>query len=833
MAALSAMAFDGIRSVGADIVIFIVTLLFALAIRRIPQGKQKGDRSTPKSAKYACNSSDRSPSAAVPKSGSGRQLDGPRCDATNAFQRGGLDANADTPQPVSAFARAERRRLPWQLINEVVDGMREQPGTRFAARALALYAELKALLKKDGYRIAEVARGSRYSTLDFYTTLVQCTIRLEKYHLIEGIIDDMTVQGVVRPIVFYESAMKQLAGQKHYHLALNMYDRLVADGLEASAVTCSCLINFAAEVGELDRALSFFKKLSTLTVPSIRAYMTVLRVHAKRQDWKESVTIFRDMQARGVRLDSLVLNVILATGVAADQIDGVEALLNEADCMQPPISDVVSYNTLVKGFAQRNDSVGAAGIIERMRKRGLKPNAITFNTVMDAAVRSQQAEFAWDLLQDMRSAGLRPDKYTCSILIKGLTKTATPKHILAALDLLHEVDGTCDANLRPALYHAVVESAAQASDTSMLLEAFSRMRRHQVVPSNAAYRLLVQALGQEGDVARCCQAWHQMIAEDVQPRGAVFGALLESHLRKGQVGGAMSAYESLRAGVKTGACEGRARTHPVSTSLLEECCVAFIRHLCRSGNEPEATRVYLQAKDDETKIDLTTGLILSKAQAESGDIAHSWSTIEDMMELGHKPSDAALHALISACVKQSQTAIARHLLDKAAKKGFALSQPTYVNILKLYGKCQHLTEAITIFEDMTERQQIDPSPQVLATMLHACFQSRQPDTALDLLENFHKRSAPAPLDGTVYRAAISGCAVAGLHDKVVSILKEAIRLGADLPPDTLAGVSTATRRQRSPVDLQALRELADANGLALGPLSAGDPVSLRSSSEDP
>merc|ERR1719498_1310024 len=117
--------------------------------------------------------------------------------------------------------------------------------------------------------------------------------------------------------------MKQFAGQKHYTLALNMYDRLVADGLEPSAVTCSCLISFAAEIGELDRAAAFFQKLSSLATPSIRAYMTMLRVHAKRQDWKASLATFRSMQARGVRLDSLVLNVILATGVAADQLEGV------------------------------------------------------------------------------------------------------------------------------------------------------------------------------------------------------------------------------------------------------------------------------------------------------------------------------------------------------------------------------------------------------------------------------------------------------------------------------------------------------------------------------
>ena len=81
-------------------------------------------------------------------------------------------------------------------------------------------------------------------------------------------------------------------------LGLGIYDRLVEDGLETTAVTCSCLIRFAAEarrpirhcadtpseVGDFNRAKEFFeclrdggwvdasaRKLSSLTKPSIRA----------------------------------------------------------------------------------------------------------------------------------------------------------------------------------------------------------------------------------------------------------------------------------------------------------------------------------------------------------------------------------------------------------------------------------------------------------------------------------------------------------------------------------------------------------------------------------
>lgn len=473
------------RTLNVEFIIFFVTLTFAFVFRGMSSKLTVAQPS--KASKLGKGSKDGgSPPGERPST-----PQKPRR-APVPVARGPHTASQEQqwPRASSQASTLAKRKQPTQIVDEVVDGMREQPGIRFASRALDMYMELREQLRRDGLRLPEAARGARHAPVDYYSTLVQCVVRVGQCHLVEDIINDMAQQGVNRPLLFYESTMKQLAGQKHYHLALAVYDRLAADGLEPSAVTCSCLISFAAEIGELQRAVGFFEKLSSLTTPSIRAYMTVLRVYGRRQDWTSSLATFREMQRRNVHVDSLALNVILATGVSADQLAGAEALLAEADGYNPPITDVVSYNTVAKCYAQHNDFDGAKAVIERIRKRGLKPNAITFNSVMDAAVRSRKTAEAWDLLKDMRAAGLKPDKYTCSILIKGLGHEPSTLQVQNALDLLHEVDSALDKSLRTTLFHAVIEAAAQAGDSSMLMHVFSQTRQHQVTPTPAAYKRL-------------------------------------------------------------------------------------------------------------------------------------------------------------------------------------------------------------------------------------------------------------------------------------------------------------------------------------------------------
>merc|ERR1719162_1761462 len=138
----------------------------------------------------------------------------------------------------------------------------------------------------DHKAIKDLSRhGGKKSPADVFAALVQCAGNVGRPDLIEILFDDMKTAGIKRSLGFYETSMKMLASKKCYREALSVCTRLEADGLEPSPVTLSCLISFAVEVGELERAVGFFNRLSACSTPSIRACMTILRVHSKHRNW--------------------------------------------------------------------------------------------------------------------------------------------------------------------------------------------------------------------------------------------------------------------------------------------------------------------------------------------------------------------------------------------------------------------------------------------------------------------------------------------------------------------------------------------------------------------
>jgi len=342
---------------------------------------------------------------------------------------------------------------------------------------------------------------------DVFNLLVQCAGRIGRPELIEVLLDDMKQVGIDRSLGFYEGTMKLLAAKKCYKEALAVCSRLEADGLEPSPVTLSCLINFAVETGESDRAIGFFTRLAAIGMPSIRAYMTILRVYSRRQDWPKSLALIRDMQHRQAPIDSLVLNVVLATGVAAGQLDATKALLKEFS--QIGIADVVSHNTVMKGLAQQKEVDGAIKLLDGMYQTGVKPNAITFNTAMDAAVRSSRVADAWRVLARMRDAGLAPDKFTCTTLMKGLQHGATSEQLTMILDLLRNVTAEGDATLCSVLFRNVIEAAAQVNDPALAQRAVAQMREQRVMLPSSEYQRLLQALMRSGEATPCSPVHRQ------------------------------------------------------------------------------------------------------------------------------------------------------------------------------------------------------------------------------------------------------------------------------------------------------------------------------------
>jgi len=470
-----------IQNLGVEIVFVVVTVTFVLTLRGMRHralGPAKRVEGAPCRAERPLLSSRSAPTA---------------CTTKLAAER------------TAVHALGVRKGVAASLANTVDQAIATRLST---AKTLAYYDELKQEGKHKTLGADLAAAGSKHTALDFFVALVQCAGRAGRPQLVEELLDDMEEVGVERPLKLYESAMRLLAGKRSFKEAISVYDRLEKDGLQPSPTSLSCLVGFASELGELDRAVYFFEQLSAQEAPSIRACMSVLRVYAKRKDWTSSVKLLNSLKERNVHIDSIVLNIVMATGIAVGEVAGAEAMLGEEP--GSTVADVVSYNIVMKGWAQLGKVDRTLGLLNKMVERGKEPNLITFNTAMDSAVRAQRSDDMWRLYSLMvKESNLKPDKCTCSTLVKGLYQNhdETKERLVSILELIEDVIYECSGVLLNSLFSGVLEASCRMSDAALAMRAFKRMCQSGVALTAPEIRSLALTAAKAGDVAGCQMVW--------------------------------------------------------------------------------------------------------------------------------------------------------------------------------------------------------------------------------------------------------------------------------------------------------------------------------------
>lgn len=70
------------------------------------------------------------------------------------------------------------------------------------------------------------------------------------------------------------------------------------------------------------------------------------------------------------------------------------------------VADIVTYNTILKGYSSAKDLEAAEKLFERMRARNITPDVVTYNLMVNTAVSAGKIEKAWDYVDRMKEANM-------------------------------------------------------------------------------------------------------------------------------------------------------------------------------------------------------------------------------------------------------------------------------------------------------------------------------------------------------------------------------------------------------------------------------------------
>merc|ERR1719230_843771 len=167
---------------------------------------------------------------------------------------------------------------------------------------------------------------------------------------------------------------------------------MMKDNVQPDHMMYICLMSDAVACNDYTKAVFFFEELCEKSdeSPAMRTFMTILRIYQKLGNWESAVGVISKLKKHGLSPDNLIMNNILGICITHGQVTTARKLLDEYRYVDG-VLDVISFNTVLKGYAHMADLDNADALFQSMRDSGVEPSLISYNTLMDCSVRLLQA----------------------------------------------------------------------------------------------------------------------------------------------------------------------------------------------------------------------------------------------------------------------------------------------------------------------------------------------------------------------------------------------------------------------------------------------------------
>jgi pentatricopeptide repeat protein len=578
---------------------------------------------------------------------------------------------------------------------------------------------------------------------------------------------------------------------------LRDYVRSVAatDGTNVSS-----LENICSELVETDT-----RNRDSINSKEIAMRANDIRSCGKNGDLKGAIKVFDRLGSHSC--NTLILNSLLDACVECKDMEKAVEYFGSSDV----ITDVISYNTMMKGYIATGQEGEAKKLLAELTNKGLTATRTSFHGLLNARVNARDFNAAWKLVAQMQAEGISPNAVTCSILLKGkMSSLSDVTRVLALIDAM-------DQPMDEVLFLSVVESCIRTGRLDLLSKQTEKFLNQGAAVNLTAptYGSMIKAYGHARDLKRVWHLWEQMIGHNVQPTSVTLGCMVEALVANGRTREAWALVQKIWADASTQplvntviyssilkgfaqakelenvmALYNEMRSHEIQANTITYNTILNAFAQGGAMHRVPALLEDMKATNPPVEPDIVTYSTIVKGFCNSGNLDRALKVLDDMKASGkHSPDEVMYNSLLGGCAKEHRPDEALQLLNDMKKFNVAPSNYTLSMLVKLFGRCRRISQAFTMLEDISQEYGLKVNIQVYTCLIQGCFNAGLHAKAVALHEKILKEGL-AP-DAMTYTVLVRGCVQGGLIDKAVELVKCAYGQGPmpckGTPPGLNAG----------------------------------------------
>merc|ERR1719487_631299 len=363
--------------------------------------------------------------------------------------------------------------------------------------------------------------------------------------------------------------------------AMQVFRKLQSSGVQLNALAYNALLDSCVQCGKVHVALQHFKEMQDLGLVDVVSYNTLLKAYLKQgqivkarkllgemaenniqanqvtynemlnalvtvKDRKEMWALVREMNAMGMRPNSVTCSIILKSLASHSAPDDVRQAMALIDNLHEDMDEVL-FASVIEACVR----VGQLDLLSSKLQQyaglgGLAGlTAPTYGSMIKAYGRARDIERVRELWHEMRRRHVTPTSITLGCVIDALVNNGFPDE---ALSLVREIrdDETCKDILNTVIYSTMLDANARTGKMDRADELFREMVASGVSPDVITYSTLVKGHCQSGDIDQGFQVLKEMVANGVhEPDEILYNSLLDGCAKQHRVDDALKLVEDM------------------------------------------------------------------------------------------------------------------------------------------------------------------------------------------------------------------------------------------------------------------------------------------------
>ncbi|XP_062115997.1 pentatricopeptide repeat-containing protein At1g11290, chloroplastic [Humulus lupulus] len=462
------------------------------------------------------------------------------------------------------------------------------------------------------------------------------------------------------------------------------------------------LLKGYAKNSSLEDSFSFYCRMKYDDVePVVYNFTYLLKVIGDNSDLRRGKEVHGQLITSGFALNLFAMTSVVNLYAKCGRIDEAYKMFDRM-----PERDLVSWNTIIAGYAQNGHAKKALSLIVRMQDESQRPDSITLVTVLPAAADVKSLRIGKSIHAYVIRAGFESQVNIATALVDMYSKCGYVG--IARLIFNRMTERTVVS------WNSMIDGYVQSEDPKEALEVFQKMLDEDFEPSNVTIMEALHACGDLGDIERG-RLLHKLLdrlglGSDV----SVMNSLISMYSKCKRVDIAAKIFEKLQG--KT----------PVSWN-------AMILGYAQNGRVKEALSHFCKMQSQNIKMDTFTMVSVIPALAELS-ITRQAKWIHGLVIRSCFDKNVfVMTALVDMYAKCGAINTARKLFDIMGERHVT----TWNAMIDGYGTHGLGKAAIDLFKEM-HKGAIKPNEVTFLCVISACSHSGLVEEGLKSFESMKK-----------------------------------------------------------------------------------------------